>query len=286
MPVGGNTVICTSSGSFSAVPPICGADSGCSGESALRHTSGAISTTCSADMVDQETCAAVCNDGESVEGTIKCVSGRLVDSSHCISDAGLQRKDVFKVFGTVDSALTGSPTSASMTKAFAEAFNVNQEYVVVDSDAFPTGEGRILSERVNQRALLRFLQAANTVKLSYTVVVPLNMSQQALRDAMSLSEANSAAGRAFVDSLASAGIKVQSVSYHYDPVVVKSMILTDQSGEVVKFDVTQKPTSAPPISTDWSITTIIAIIVGGLICFSCSGFMAQYLLLMRRKAEA
>jgi len=235
-------------------------------------------------MVDQESCSAVCSDDARVEGTIQCVSGRLVDASHCISDTSLKRTDVFKVFGTVDLAATGSPTSASVTKAVAEAFKVDKEHVVVDSDAFPASDGRLLS--ANLHTPLRFLDALSTLEFRYTVVVPLNTSQNAFRDAMSLSESNSTVGRAFMDSMASSGVKVHSVSYHYDPVVLKSVILTDQSGEVVKFDVSQKPTSAPPANSDWSTGAIIALVIGGLLLLLVIGAMAQYLLLMRRKAEA
>jgi len=282
MPVGGNVAVCTFAGTFSDVP-ICGGDTGCSGESALQHTSGAVSTNCSASMADKDTCAAVCSGAARVEGTMKCVSGRLVDSSHCISDTGLKRKDVLKVFGTVDLAVTGSPTSASLTKAIADAFSVGQEYVVVDSDAFPTSDGRLLS--AIHQVPVRFLDAVDTIEFRYTVAVDPNTTQSAFSDAMALSDLNSSVGRAFAQSLLSSGVTVKSVSNQYDPVVVKSSILTDQSGEVVKFDVSQKPTT-PPENNDWSIGTIIAIVIGSVLGLLICGGIAQYLLLMRKKAEA
>lgn len=291
MPVGGNIAVCSSFGTLADIP-ICGDDTGCNGESALQHTSGAVSTNCSASMVDQDRCAAVCSGDVRVQGTIKCMSGRLVDASHCISDMSLMRKDVLKLFGTVDLAFTGSPTSASLTKAVSDAFGVGQEYVAVYSEAFPTSAGRLLSA-IQRVPPVRFLDAVETIKFQYTVVVDPNATQNVttqnvFSDAMALSDLNSTVGHVFAQSLLTSGVIVKSVSYHYDPVVVKSLILTDASGEVAKFDVSQKQTTptTPPENDDWSIGTIILIVAGSLLGLAMFVGIAQYLILMRRKAEA
>lgn len=286
MPVGGNAAVCSSSGAFADIP-ICGGDTGCNGESALQHTSGAFSTNCSASMVNQDTCAAVCSGDVRAQGTIKCVSGRLVDASHCISDMGLMLRNVLKVFGTVDLALTGSPTSASLTKAVSDAFSVGQEYVAVDSGAFPASDGRLLSD-IQHVPSLRFLDAVDTIEFRYTLAVDPNTTQNAFSNAMALSDLNSSVGRAFAQSLLSSGVIVKSVSYHYDPVVAQSSIWTDASGEVVKFDVSQKPAAPtmPPENDDFSVVTIILVIAGSLLAFAMLCGIAQCLVLMQRKAEA
>merc|ERR1719265_2569693 len=116
MPVGGNTVVCSSSGITSHIPT-CGADRGCDTASALQLTSGAVSTTCSQKMTNQQTCMAVCRSNARVEGTIKCMSGRLIDSSHCISAPDVTPMKMLKVSGTVFIGLTAIPTAASLRKA-------------------------------------------------------------------------------------------------------------------------------------------------------------------------
>lgn len=266
--------------------PICGFDTGCNGELFLQHTSGAVSTNCPASMVDQDTCTAVCSGDVRILGTIKCVSGRLVDASHCISDMGLIPKDVSKVFGTVDLALIGSPTSASLTKAVADGFSTGQEYVAADSDAFPANGGRLLS--AIQQTSLRFLDAVETIRVWYTVVADPNATQKKFSDAMALTDLNSTVGHAFAQSLLSSGVIVKSVSYHYDPVIVKSSILTDASGDIVKFDVSQKSATlrTPPEDDGWSIGAILLVIGGSLLGLAIAGCIAQYIFLIRRKAEA
>merc|ERR1711966_534267 len=87
-----------------------------------RTTGGAASTTCPTVMTQSQSCQAICPNNAAVEGTIKCMSGRLVDASHCLSSAGLLTERVTKVVGTVDVELTGVPTVVLLTAAVATAF--------------------------------------------------------------------------------------------------------------------------------------------------------------------
>merc|ERR1719215_1235490 len=105
---------------------------------------------------------------------------------------------------------------------------------------------------------------------------------------MALSNLNSTVGHGFAQSLSTSGVIVKSVSYHEDPVVVQSLILTDASGEVMKFDVSQKQTTptTPPENDGWSIITIILVVGGSLLGLAMLVGITQYLILMKRKAEA
>merc|ERR1712178_463861 len=155
---------------------------------ALDHTTGdAVSTTCPANMTHMQSCEAVCAESVKAEGTIKCMSGRLVDTSHCLTNAGFSTQTVTKVFGTFELEVTGVPTVLALTAAVVEAFGVDEEYVSIAFSTVAGTGGRLLS--VFRNAPLRLL--ASKVAVEYGVVVvsvshgadPVTVQSVIVRDA-------------------------------------------------------------------------------------------------------
>jgi len=284
MPVGGNTVVCSSSG-ISFDIPTCGADKGCDTASALQLTSGATSTTCSQQMANQQTCVAVCGSSARVEGTIKCISGRLVDSSHCVSAADVIPVKMLKVFGTVVIGLTGMPTSAAVTKAIADAFLTDPNYVSVASDAFPSADGRLLA--ASQRTPPRFLSSVITVQ--YTVAMTPNREQHsssALSNVMALSSPNSAAGQAFSQSMKGSGVTVLSLVYFNRPVIVTdSVVLQNAAGAIQQFDVSPawEVKTTPTTNEDIGVFAVLAVMLSSLLFLIIVGCLGRNCLLMRAR---
>lgn len=284
MPVGGNTVVCSLSG-ISSYIPICGADKGCDTASALQLTSGATSTTCSQKMANQQACVAVCRSSARVEGTIKCISGRLVDSSHCVSAQDVIPIKMLKVFGTVFIGLTGMPTSASVTKAIADAFLTHPNYVSVASDAFPSSDGRLLAAR--QRTPLRFLSSVITVQ--YTVAIKPNREQHsssALSNVMALSTPNSASGQAFSQSMKGSGVTVLSLVYFNRPVIVTdSVVLQNAGGTIQQFDASPTREIKTMLTTneDLGVLTILAVVFSSLLFLSSLAWLGRTCSVMRSR---
>jgi len=276
-------VVCSSSGITSYIPT-CDADRGCDTASALQLTSGAISTTCSQKLTNQQTCVAVCSGNARVEGTIKCISGRLIDSSHCISAPDVSPVKMLKVFGTVFIGLAGIPTAASLTKAISDAFVTHPDYVSVASDAFPSSDGRLLAAR--QRTPLRFLSSVITVE--YTVAITPNSlqhSSSALSNAMALSSLDSEAGQAFSQSMKSSGVTVLSLVYFNLPIIVTdSAVLQNAAGTIEQFVVSPawEVKTMPTKNGDLGVGTILAAVFGSLLFLMILGGLARTCFVMRR----
>jgi len=276
-------VVCSSSGITSYIPT-CGADRGCDTASALLLTSEAVSTTCSQKMANQQTCVAVCRSNARVEGTIKCISGRLVDSSHCVSATDVTPVKMLKVFGTVFIGFTGIPTAASVKKAIADACLTHPDYVSVASDAFPSSDGRLLAAR--QRTPLRFL--ASVITVQYTVAITPNEqhSSKALSNAMTLSSLKSAGGQAFLQSMKSSGVTVLSLVYFNLPIIVSnSIVLQNAAGAVEQTEVSQALEVETMLTgkEDLGAGTIVVVVLGSLLFLIILGSLARTCFVIRRR---
>jgi len=288
MPLGGNMVVCSSSGITSAIPT-CVADRGCVTTSALQLTSGAISTTCSQKMANQQTCVAVCHSNAArVEGTIKCLSGRLVDSSHCVSDQDVTPIKMTKVFGTVFIGLSHIPTADSVKKAFADAYLTHPDYVSVASDAFPRSDGRLLVAR--QRTPLRFL--SSVIAVDYTVAISPNCSEhssKALSSAMALSSLKSKVGKAFSQSMKSSGVTVISlVDFNLPIIVNNAIVLHNAAGAIEQPEASSLSsalgdTSMQPEKEGLGVGTALAVVLGSLLFLTILGFLARTCFVIRRR---
>lgn len=232
-----------------------------------------------------QSCEAVCAESVKAEGTIKCMSGRLVDTSHCLTNAGFSTQTVTKVFGTFELEVTGVPTVLALTAAVAEAFGVDEEYVSIAFSTVAGTGGRLLS--VFRNAPLRLL--ASKVAVEYEVVVAPNTTQtekDLVAAALELSEPQSNVTQAFSKSMRNSGVVVVSVSHGADPVTVQSVIVRDASGTVVK------PTQGAPVDaivpnddSDVDVAAVVGGVVAGLAVLAFLGVLMHYFML-RRKADA
>lgn len=234
-------------------------------------------------MTHLQSCEAVCPDNVKVEGSIKCMSGRLVDASHCLSSAGLVTEVVTKVVGTFDVELTGVPTVASLTAAVAGAFAVDQQYVFVTFSTATAGTGgRLLSAL--RSAPLRFL--ASKINIDYEVTVPPNTTKteaEVVTAAQALSEPQSAAGQAFSQSMLDSGVLVVSVDSVKDPITVQSIVVRDETGAVVKpIQATTTDAPLPSEGSDINVAAVVGGVVAGLTLLVLLGGLVHYFMLRRK----
>merc|ERR1712054_42513 len=222
--------------------------------------------------------------GSKVEGTIKCISGRLVDTSHCVSSTGFITEKVAKVVGAFDVEVTGNPTVASLTVSIAAAFGVDQKYVYVSFSTAPGIGGRLLSAL--RSAPIRAL--ASMVSIQYEVAVTSNMTKtesDVAGAAMALSDPQSTEGQAFSQSMLDSGVVVVSVSLVEAPVSIQSVVVRDETGAVLK---PNQPTAVDitPATKDAEIDVgaVIGGVVAGHVLLVLLGGLVQYFIL-RRKVE-
>lgn len=219
-----------------------------------------------------------------VKGAIKCMSGRLVDASHCLTDAGLVTETVTKIVGTFDMQLTGVPTVASVTAAVATAFGVDQQYVFVTFGSVAGSGGRLLS--VLRSAPLRFL--ASKFNIEYEVVVLPNTTKtedEVVGAALALSEPQSTAGTTFSQSMLDAGVVVWWVAQVQEPVTIESLVVRDETGTVVKpAHSTPGDATSSNKDSDIDVAAVVGGVVAGLVLLVLLAGMVHYLTL-RRKVE-
>lgn len=239
-------------------------------------------------MTHLQSCEAVCTDNRKVEGTIKCISGRLVDASHCVTDTGFITETVTKVVGSLDLELSAAASVASLTLAIAGAVGVDQQYVFVSFRTVLGSSGRLLSAATS--ASLRSLAA--TVSVDYEVAVPASCSpfecsaSDVVAAALALSQPESDAERAFSESMLGSGVVVVSVSQINEPVTIESVVVRDEKGAVVKpiqtalvYDATTRE------STSIDLGAVIGGVVAGLALLVLVGGLIHYFRL-RQKVES
>jgi len=213
------------------------------------------------------------------------MSGRLIDSSHCISAPDVTPMKMLKVFGTVFIGLTAIPTAASLRKAISDAFATHPDYVSVASDAFPSSDGRLLAAR--QRTPMRFL--ASVITVEYTVAITPNREQHhssVLSNAVALSSLNSAAGQAFSQSMKSSGVTVLSlVDFHLPIIVTDSVVLQNAAGAIEQFDVSPALEVETMLTKneDFGVGTILAVVFGSLLFLIILGCLVRTCFVLRRR---
>lgn len=236
-------------------------------------------------MADGQICGAVCSGNARVEGAFKCISGMLTGASYCISEAGVTTENVTKIVGTIKVEVTGSPTVDSLTKAIADAFGLDPQYVDVFFNA-ATSSGRLLLS-ASESAPPRFL--ASRFNVQYEVVVTPNMTQSTLISAAkALSESNSTVGKAFMQSMLNSGVTVLSVAPVHSPIAVQSIVVKDQSGGIIKPG-QPAPGPGPKKDSDVNIGAIIGGVVGGAILLLIIAASVRYCWMQRAsipKSEA
>jgi len=212
-------------------------------------------------MTDGQTCVAVCSGSARVEGTIKCKSGRLIDTSYCIAGPGFTSEKVVKVFGTLDVVVTGDLTVASLTISVAFAFGIDRQYIFIFFGSLSGRGGRLLS--AHQSPPLRFL--TSNINVGYEVIVPPNVTQRSIVSAATaLSEPTSTVAKSFAQSMSSSGVKVVSVAHVDHPIAVQSITVTDPTGAPIKPG-QAAPALPPNEEADLNIQTMIGAIVGGVV---------------------
>jgi len=209
------------------------------------------------------------------------MSGRLIDASHCVT-GDLSSENVVKIVGTVDVEVTGTPTISSLTKAVADAFGIDRQYVFVTFNTVAGSGGRLLS--VPRSAPLRFL--ASKINVEYEVVVPSNTTQsEFVVAAMALSDPQSDVGQAFMQSMSVSGVVVIRVAHVQDPIAVPSVIVRDQTGTIVK--PAQMATSlSPNKESGVNIGAVVGGVVAGVIVLVILGVLVHYFFLTQRNAES
>merc|ERR1711988_145909 len=217
-----------------------------------------------------------------VEGAIKCMSGRLVEASHCLGSAGLITETVTKVVGTVDLELTGVPTVVVLTAAVASAFGVDQQYVFVTFSAVNGHGGRPLSglRSVPPRSLV------SKINVAYEVIVPPNTNKtesEIVGSALALSDPQSDVGEVFSQSMQNAGVEVLSVAQIVEPVLVQSVVVRDENGAIVKPTQEVPPTAvAPTKEADVDIAAVVGGLAAGLVLLVLLGGLVRYLMIRRK----
>lgn len=210
------------------------------------------------------------------------MSGRLVDTSHCLTSAGLATEVVTKIVGSFDVELTGIPTVPVLTAAVAAAFGVEDEFVVI---TFSAGSGGRLLSALRQ-APLRFL--ASKVAVEYEVVVPPNTTKtegEVVDAALALSDPQSNVAQTFSQSMLDSGVVVVNVAQVQDPVTVQSVIVRDASGAVVKpSQETSGDATLPNENSQIDVAAVVGSVVAGLAVLALLGGLVHYLMACR-KAE-
>lgn len=232
-------------------------------------------------MKHEQTCKAVCGGGARVKGIIRCVSGRLFDVSHCVSQS-LVSTNVSKVIGEMEMKVTGEPKVSFFIKALAATFNISETRIeVFIKTAAAAAQGRRLRQGLSNRRL-----SAN-VLVHYEVIVPPNASENAIASqAKALSQANSTAAVSFTASMTKSGLQVSEVAHILTPLVVQSVAVVDEDGALVNDRNPPSPDvpAKEPKNSSINVGLIIALVLGGLVILLALGCVVR-LVLLRRKAE-
>jgi len=298
MPSGGNIVRCVSGVRLPKRLPTCVEGIRCKTANIrdltfsipFAGTSHVTGTTCDVqeDIAHGVTCTATCAANRIATGAIRCSRGKLQDESYCISpDSGITIEPVTQIFGELEVGFDAPPEEASLKAAICAAmFSGETCDYILKAVAVPIlASFRLLASfRIVRRLAARYT-------IEYGVAVPASSTVDSMTaKALSFASSNSTTVIAFQKSLASNGVIATNVT-QMSFSIVKSIIIKDASGRLIRSNSSQKSGQAAPIAVlagESSSGLIISILIGSgavagsILLAVCCGFLLMHVGARRR----
>lgn len=261
-------------------PGRCVEDAGCRGALALARGAAAVGTDCAQLLLEGASCRATCAGGSVPKGVFTCSRGEMVGDAVCVEEGeGIQVAQVRRIVGTMALVLNATPRADELSEGFAAGLDIpvslikNVEFAPAAGNRQLKGGRRLQEDRFQVKYEVGLADAHS----NHSMVLMAN----------ALSQTNSSVQQRFQQQLLTgAGLDAGRIEPVIAARIVNKLVLKEDNGTVMPLPDYPQPEQAESEPTGLDVALIISIAVGGFCALVLILCIAQYCVLMQRKANA